>query len=157
MFPHPLLPGAAGSLCPGGSCPGLRKIPPECQGSLCLAPPALLTSEAQLTVTNPTVLCRALLLLLAAAPAPLDALIELSPAVPSCVLLQALLLGPSVLKPNLPHKHKAHVRRMPTPTPQPPGGWKRTGVQGQEYTVPMAPSASASDISNWANSPGSWP
>lgn len=129
MFPHPILPGAAGSLCPGGSCPGLKKIPPEYQGSLRLAPPALLTSEAQLTVTNPTVLCRALLLLLAAAPAPLDTLIELSPAVPSCVLLQALLLGPSVLKPNLPHKHKAHIWRMPTPTPQPPGGWR----QGLEF------------------------
>lgn len=91
-------PGRQGMLLPRGLSQGLRP-----------APAAPLTSEAQLTVANPTVLRRALLLLLAAAPAPLDTLVELAPAMPPRVLLQALLLGPSVLKPNLPHEQKGHI------------------------------------------------
>lgn len=128
--PPPFMHVAGESLCSGGSRQGLRKDVSRVSrvtASRGLAPPALLTSEAQLTVANPTVLCRALLLLLAACAAPLDALIELAPAMPPRVLLQAFLLGPSVLKPNLPHKHKGHTRGVPTTNPQPPGS-PRQGI-----------------------------
>ena len=40
---------------------------------------------------------------------------------PPCVLLQSLLLGPSVLKPNLPQQAKGHTLGVSTTSPKPPG------------------------------------
>lgn len=59
------------------------------------------TSEAQLAVAEARVVRRAFLLHFSSAPAALDALIKLGPAVSACVFLQPLFLRPSVLKPHL--------------------------------------------------------
>lgn len=59
------------------------------------------TSEAQLTIANPTILCRALFLMFAATSVPLHALVELAPTVAPSIFLQAFLFGPSILEPDL--------------------------------------------------------
>lgn len=62
--------------------------------------PLLPTSEAQLTVTDSAVLCRAFFLVFGAS-VPLNALVELAPTMSPSILLQSLLFGSSVLKPDL--------------------------------------------------------
>lgn len=67
---------------------------------------------------------------------------------PPRVLLQALLLGPSVLKPNLPHKQKGHTRGVSTPNPRLPktASWRQAlkrwwssgpGVPQAHYSLPQ--------------------
>lgn len=144
-------------------------VPQGLAEGLRLAPPALLTLEAQLTVTNPTVLRRALLPLLAASPASLDALVELPPAMPPRVLLQPLLLGPSVLKPNLPqttgNTFRGHLetpmsppqalRRYLKPWTLKTSGWKRikcigSSMSEQSVGCPLSPQPEPHAPGHWS-------